>query len=178
MPTTTLFMNTVVGAIAAAGVAITSLVGVSSGPAYDSDELTRLSRTEASVHADQVFLRADRDGDSALNVDEFAALNIVTAELANLNGFISVEKPGAIETIALPNRTASALSASEHARIDAVSRHTFYAFAGEDGKMQQGEYKDLQEAIFLSSDLNANGALTRAELALFAQRQAFLRPEA
>ncbi|WP_411820215.1 hypothetical protein ABFZ85_01890 [Hyphococcus formosus] len=177
MPTS-IFMNSVVATLAAAGVAVTSLVGINPGPAYDNDELTKLSKTEASIHADQVFFRADQDGDNALSVDEFAALNIVTAELANLNGFVVVEKTNSYETISLPDRTSAALSPAEHARIDAVSRHTFYAFAGEDGKMQQGEYKGLQEAIFLSSDLNANGALTRAELALFAQRQAFLRPEA
>ena len=83
-----------------------------------------------------------------------------------------------MQTVALPVSAPGALGDAEQTRIDAVARHTFYAFAGSDGKMQQGEYLGLQNAIFASSDLNANGDLTNAELSIFAQRQAFLRPEA
>ncbi len=178
MPTT-LFMSTITGAAAAAGLTLASIAGVtSSTDAYGDGALTRLSTDDAQLNAERVFARSDRNGDAALDVDEFAALTIVTAELANLNGFIAVERAAAVETIALPVKAQAALSASEHARIDAVARHTFYAFAGDDGKMQQGEFIGLQNAIFASSDLNANGALTRAELSIFARRQAYLRPEA
>lgn len=170
--------NMFTAAAATALVAAASLIGVKAGPAYDDGVLKALSQAEAATFAEAVFHRADRDYDGALNVDEFAALTVVTAELAHLNGFIAVEKDGAIETIALPAAASGALGDSEQTRIDAVARHSFYAFAGSDGKMQQGEYLGLQDAIFASSDLNANGALTRTELSLFAQRQAFLRPEA
>lgn len=177
MPTT-MFISTITGAVAAAGVAIASLVGANTPAAYDDGELKRLSAAEASTYAERVFARSDRNGDGVLDVNEFAALTVVTAELANLNGFVAVEKEEKVETIALPVNAPSALSASEHARIDAVARHTFYAFAGGDGKMQQGEFTGLQDAIFASSDLNANGSLTRTELSIFARRQAYLRPEA
>lgn len=173
----TVFMNAVTAAFAAAAVAAASFAGVKPGAAYDDGALTRLTEVEAAAYAHTVFQRADRDGDGALNVDEFAALTIVTAELAHLNGFIAVERAGSVQTIALPAGAPGALGDAEQTRIDAVARHTFYAFAGNDGKMQQGEYLSLQAAIFASSDLNANGDLTNAELSIFAQRQAFLRPE-
>lgn len=177
MPTTML-TTAFTGMVTAAGVAFASYVGLNTPAAYDDCELKRLSAAEASTYAEQVFARSDRNGDGALDVNEFAALTIVTAELANLNGFVSVEKGENVETIALPINAPAALSASEHARIDAVARRTFYAFAGDDGKMQQGEFIGLQEAIFASSDLNANGDLTRSELSIYAHRQAYLRPEA
>ncbi len=178
MPTT-MFISTIAGAAAAAGLTVASFVGLSApNNAYDGGELKRLSAPEASTYAARVFARSDRNGDAVLDVNEFAALTIVTAELANLNGFVSVEKEAGVETISLPVNAPAALSQSEHARIDAVARHTFYAFAGQDGKMQQGEFVGLQDAIFMSSDLNANGALTRSELSIFARRQAYLRPEA
>lgn len=176
MPTT-IAVNAIAAIAAAAGVALTSYIGADNS-AYDGGAVQRLSQGEAAAHANQIFQRADRSGDGALDVDEFAALSVVTAELAHLNGFVALEKSGAVQTISVPVNAPGALPGNEHARIDAVARHTFYAFAGEDGKMQQGDYLDLQSAIFASSDLNANGALTRSELSLFAQRQAYLRPEA
>lgn len=175
---TTMFISTITGAVAAAGVAIASFVGTSAPAAYDDGELKRLSAAEASTHAERMFARSDRNGDGVLDVNEFAALTIVTAELAHLNGFVAVEKEATVETIGLPVNAPAALPAAEHARIDAVARHAFYAFAGNDGKMQQGEFIGLQDAIFASSDLNANGALTRTELSIYARRQAYLRPEA
>jgi len=174
----TIFMNTVTAAIASLAVAAATYAGYQPQPAYGEGALTKLSHADAAAHANYVFQRADRNGDALLSVDEFAALSIVTAELANLNGFVSVEKDGDAQTIALPVNAQLALGDAEQTRIDAVARHTFYAFAGDDGKMQQGEYVDLQTAIFASSDLNANGALTRAELSIYAQRQAFLSPNA
>ncbi len=177
MPTA-MFMSTFTGAIAAAGVAFASLTGIDAGGVYDDTAMTKLTSIEAGVNAEHVFARADRNHDTFLDVDEFAALTVITAELAYLNGFIAVEKGAEVGSIALPLNAPAVLSASEHTRIDAVARHTFYAFVGEDGKMQHGEYIALQRAVFSASDLNANGALTRAELSIFAQRQAFLRPEA
>ncbi|WP_375206153.1 hypothetical protein [Hyphococcus sp.] len=174
----TIFMNTVTAAFATVAVAAASFAGVKPGGAYDDGALTALSRSEAAAHAQATFQRADRNGDGVLDVNEFAALTVVTAELANLNGFVSVENNDSVRTIALPVSAPLALGDAEQTRIDAVARHTFYAFAGDDGKLQQGEYMGLQNAIFASSDLNANGALTRAELSLYAQRQAFIRPGA
>ncbi|MEO1136320.1 MAG: hypothetical protein AAFW68_06880 [Pseudomonadota bacterium] len=174
----TVFMNPITTAFAAIAVAAASFTGATPRPAYEDGALTHLSQSDATAYAATVFKRSDRDGDDALSVDEFAALTIVTAELAHFNGFVAVETEEKLGTIALPVNAPLALGDAEQTRIDAVARHTFYAFAGDDGKMQQAEFLDLQTAIFLSSDLNANGALTKSELAIFAQRQAFLRPKA
>ncbi|MEZ5893608.1 MAG: hypothetical protein R3C58_10785 [Parvularculaceae bacterium] len=172
-----IFMNGLAAAVATLGVAAASFVGMS-GDAYDGGALTRLTDAEAASHAQAVFLRSDRNGDGALDVNEYAALSVVTAELANLNGFLAIEQADKIAAIALPVAAPSALGDSEQTRIDAVARSTFYAFSGADGKMQQGEYLVLQRTIFTSSDLNANGYLTNGELSIYAQRQAYLRPEA
>ena len=178
MPTP-IFMNAFTAAVAAIGVAAASFVGMDHEPAaYDDVIVTRLSQDEAALNATFAFMRADRDGDETLSVDEYAALMVVTAELANLNGFVAVETRNSVATIALPVSAPGALGDEEQTRIDAVARHTFYAFAGNDGKMQQGEYLELQNSIFAASDLNANGSLTNAELSIFAQRQANLRPNA
>ena len=164
--------------IAAAGFAFASADGLApeGAPkgAYEDGALTQLSLEEAESNAAGVFARSDRDGDGALDVDEFAALSIVTAELARLNGFIAVEQEDALKTIALPIEAPASLSGSEHARIDAVARHGFYAFAGEDGRLQRDEYIRMQNAVFAASDLNANGALSARELAVYAQRQAYV----
>ncbi len=174
----TIFMNAATAAVATIAVAAASFTGFTPSAAYDDGALTSLSQSEASAYALAVFGRSDRNGDGVIDVDEFAAMTVVTAELANLNGFVAIEKAGAVQTIALPVSAPLALGDAEQTRIDAVARHTFYAFAGADGKMQQGEFIGLQNAIFAASDLNANGALTSTELSIFAQRQAFLRPNA
>lgn len=170
-------MNGLTAAIAALGVATASFVGAN-GDAYGDGRMSRLSDAEAAIHAQMMFARADRDGDGALSVNEYAALSVVTAELANLNGFLAIEQADKVAAIALPPRPQAALGDAEQTRIDAVARSTFYEFSGIDGKLQQGEYLEMQRAIFLSSDLNANGSLANSELSIYAQRQAYLRPDA
>lgn len=170
---TTMILNSLAAAGAAIGIAFTSLTGTDVD-AYDKRPLTRLSEIEAASHALHVFMRADRNLDQALDVDEFAALSIVTAELAHLNGFISIDNGGAVRTIALPVVAPAALSSAEHTRIDAVSRHTFYAFAGGDSRLDGTEFVRLQNELFKQADLNGNGALVKKELNIFAQRQAQL----
>lgn len=174
MPTT-IFANTMIAAIAAAGVALTSFVGVQpQGAAYGDGALLRLSQPDADANAEKGFIRADRNGDAMLSVDEFASQAIVKAELAQLNGFVAVETGGKVQTIFVPAAERTALSASEHVRIDAVARNAFYAFAGDDGWMSKDDYLRMQNVLFDESDLNSNGALTRRELVIYAQRQARL----
>lgn len=166
-------LSSLTAAIAAAGFAFAAADN-SAPEAYQDGPLTRLSQVEAADHAGRVFDRADRDGDAALNVDEFAALAIVTAELAHLNGFIAVEFEDEVKTIALPASQPSALPRSERARIDAVARHAFYGFAGDDGLLDRDEYIRMQSAVFEASDLNASGDLNKRELAVYARRQAYV----
>lgn len=170
---TPMILNSLAAAGAAIGIAFSSISGADTY-AYEGKAVTRLSESEAASHALHVFMRADRDMNQRLDVDEFAALSIVTAELAHLNGFIAIDNGGAVRTIAVPVVAPAALSAAEHTRIDAVARHTFYAFAGDDARLDGSEYVRLQSVIFGDADLNGNGALVNKELDIFAQRQAQL----
>ena len=170
---TTMILNSIAAIGAALGLAVSS-VSPDAGDAYGDKPLKRLSESEAASHALHVFMRADRNLDQALDVDEFAALSIVTAELAHLNGFIAIDNGGAVRTISLPVIAPAALSASDHTRIDAIARHTFYGFAGEDARLDGEEYVALQSAVFRQADLNGNGSLAKNELSVFAQRQAQL----
>lgn len=175
---TPLTLSSLTAAIAAAGFAMAATndpVPARSYAAspYEGASLTRLSQDEAATHASKVFARSDRNGDNALDADEFAALSIVTAELAQLNGFVTIEHDEGAKTIALAAAGKGALPASEHVRIDAVSRHVFYSFAGADGVLDAQDYARLQDAMFAASDLNASGDLSRRELSAYARRQAF-----
>lgn len=171
---TPMILNSLAAAGAAIGIAFSSLTGADSADAYGQQPLSGLSETEAASHALHVFMRADRNLDQKLDVDEFAAVSIVTAELAHLNGFIAIDNGGAVRTIALPVVAPAALSAADHTRIDAVARHTFYAFSGDDSRLDADEYVTLQAAVFDQADINGNGKLAKKELGIFAQRQAQL----
>lgn len=171
---TPLTLSSLTAAIAAAGFAMAAVNDDPADYPYGDAPLTSLSYDEAGVHAERVFERSDRDGDRTLNVDEFAALSIVTAELAHLNGFIAIEHEDGVKTIPLSAAGQGALSASEHVRVNAVARHVFYNFAGPDRALDAEEYARLQSAHFKASDLNANGDLNRKELSVYARRQAFV----
>ena len=136
---TPLTLSSLTAAIAAAGFAMAAVNDDADYP-YGDAPLTSLSYDEAGAHAERVFERSDRDGDGTLNVDEFAALSIVTAELAHLNGFIVIEHEDGVKTVPLSAAGEGALSASEHVRINAVARHVFYNFAGPDRALDAEEY--------------------------------------
>lgn len=175
MPTTTLAMNGLAGVLAAAGVALASFAGYAPQPGYDG-ALEQLTRTEAASYSSHRFDIADRDGDGALSVDEFAALSIVTAELAGLNGFVSVATGAGARTIPVAAPRGS-LSPAEHARIDSVARHTFYAFA-EDSRLDKSEFMRMQAMLFAAADRNRDGSLRKTELNAFADQMAQIQVSA
>lgn len=159
-------------------VTVTSFAGMDATDPYANREAAKLSKDDAAIHARLEFARADRDGDDALSVDEYAALTLITAELAHLNGFIAVERgdaAGEVMTISLPAASAAALSRGEQARIDAVARNRFYGAAGDDAALDEHEFVALQKSVFDSADSNRNGALHKNELQIFASRRANLR---
>jgi len=165
-------MKTLAAIVAVAGLGIASVESILAGSAYDGGQITALTESEITAHAERVFARADVDANAALDVDEFTALTVVTAELARLNGFIVVElgdQPGVIE---LPVVSPSALPRSEHIRVAAVAQRRFYVFAGADGKMSADEFAAAQGALFDAADRNGNGRLGRRELSAYAQRHA------
>ncbi|MEM8772761.1 MAG: hypothetical protein AAGD92_14035 [Pseudomonadota bacterium] len=170
----TLAMKSVAALAAAAGLAYTAAEDAPLGSPYDESALKVLTEAQIADHASLVFARADFDQDGKMNADEFAALSIVTAELALLNGFIVIENADDPGTVALGETTPQALSPAEHVRIEAVARNVFYHHAGEDGELSEDEFIASERAKFAAADLNNNGALRRGELRIFAQRQANL----
>lgn len=167
-------MKTAAAVIAAAGLAYTSADDAAPGAAYgDDNQLKSLTEDVLATHAQTIFQRADRDQNNILDNNEYAALSIVSAELARLNGFVVIESDTGPATVAISG-PAAALSQAEHARIDAVARSTFYLHAGNDGRMDKREYANAQRAMFDVADFNGNGVLKRGELSVFAQRQALI----
>ncbi|MHA7871912.1 MAG: hypothetical protein ACX939_06140 [Hyphococcus sp.] len=164
-----------IAAIAAvAGLAATSADDLEQSAGYPDSAVKSLTRADIGDHAALVFARADRNRDGALNVDEYAALSVVTAELAHLNGFIAIERKEDAPAIArLPSADQAALSSIQQTRIAAVARSRFYVFAGEDGAMNSDEFSRAQMSVFDEADFNRNGVLVRNELAAFAEKQVF-----
>lgn len=169
-----LLLKSAAAIVAVAGLAFASADDLTLGAAYSDDALSSLTQAELADHALRVFERADRNGDQTLDVDEYTALSVVTAELAQLNGFLVIETGAEPGLIALPVARPAALSRSEHIRINAVAQHAFYAYAGGDGRIDTDEFVSAQTALFNAADLNGNGTLKRRELGVFAQRQASL----
>jgi len=173
-----LLLKSVAAVAAVAGLAFTSADDRLPENAYGEDVLSSLTRMEVADHATRVFARADRNSDLMLDVSEYAAFSVVTAELAHLNGFVAIETGGTPGLLALPIANPAAISRSEHIRIAAVSRHAFYAYAGIDGRMDVEEFVGAQTTLFNAADLNGNGTLKRKELGLFGQRQASMTTSA
>lgn len=170
--------NTLIAAFAAPTIALIS-VGIAVGAGFDDRAaygaaVDMLTTDEAATNAQLTFARADVDKSGALDADEYAALAIVTAELARLNGFIALEVGDGREIISLPITAPIALTGAERARVDAVARAEFYAAAGDDGLMDMNEYSGEQKSWFAAADRNRNGALARSELTSFAARAAML----
>lgn len=158
--------------IAAAGLAFASADDLASSSPYDGEQLKLLDEAVLTDHASTVFQRADFDQNGTLNADEYATLAIISAELARLNGFVVIETSAGPSTVSLRSTAPASLSGAEHTRIDAVARSMFYNAAGDDGRMDEAEYIVAQRAVFDQADFNSNGALRKAELELFAERQA------
>ncbi len=168
----TFVIKSAAAVLAAAGLAYTSASDLPE--AYSGDALKALTEEALADHAATVFHRADRNQDGALDADEYAALAIVSAELARLNGFIVIESEAGPARVTLAGFAPASLSAAEHARVDAVARNVFYLHAGDDGRLNEDEFTNAQQGVFDAADFNRNGVLRRGELEVFAQRQAML----
>lgn len=158
-----------------ASLAYTAVDEEGRSPAY-GESLTALSQSVFEDHAGALFVRIDRNQDGALDIDEYAAHSIVRAELAMLNGFVSIGESAAPGVIDLGSPRARALTRYEHIEIDARARSAFYQHAGEDGQMTEDQFIASERLVFDAVDFNGNGVLKRAELAAFALRQTMLSP--
>jgi len=136
------------------------------------DQLPTLEKVEMQLHASTLFSRADVNGDSKLDSDEYAALSIVTAELSLLNGFVAFEFDHSAKIVTLPIAAPGALTVVERSRVDAISRNEFYAAAGQDGAMSADEFIALKATSFSKADRNRNGTLAKSELIAFAVSEA------
>jgi hypothetical protein len=170
--------STLIAALAAPTIALTGLgvgaTGGGAGAGAYGGAIATLTGDQSGAMARALFERADLDASGALDADEYAALAIVTAELARLNGFIALAADGAAEIVALPIKGRESLSRGERARIDAVARAEFYAAAGADGQMSKAEYAAERAAGFAAADRDGDGRLKARELTLFAAAQARL----
>ncbi|MEL6360738.1 MAG: hypothetical protein AAFR21_06600 [Pseudomonadota bacterium] len=158
-------------AIVAASAALAATNEPTTTPAY-ANALTKLDADDYVRHANEVFSLADQDGSGTLDQDEHQALAIVQAELARLNGFVSISIDGEAATVALPDEAARELSEAERARIGAVATRQFFQAAGSDGALDRSEFASFEMERFLSADANRNGVLKSKELTRFATQLA------
>ena len=144
--------------------------------AYSQETATTLTADAVTVHAANLFARADADKSGALSVDEYTAMSIVTAELARLNGFIVLETRDEPTLISLPGGARS-LTQAEQTLIAAKAASQFYAGAGADASLSTEEFTQLYLSDFADADLNGNQRLGRRELLVFANKTARLSSE-
>lgn len=157
----------------AAGASLVNSAAVGPAPAYGA-QANLIDAQEAGRHAAHLFNRADLNNDGALDEDEYSVLAIVTAELAQLNGFIAVDFAGGAKMVALPHAGRLALSAADKSRIADRALREFAAIAGDDLRLLSDEFVGAQLEQFLANDIDRNGMLTGGELATFAQSQSRL----
>jgi len=165
-------MKSIAAFAATAGLALTSVPGQFTDGYADEDKLAALTLKDVGENAKAVFARSDRDQNGYIDVDEYSALRVVTAELARLNGFVWIDGDDNSGRIAISYDGSASLAPYERVRITAVARSAFYEAAGEDGRISETEYVEASLTAFDMADRNRNGVLRRAELSAFASRKA------
>ncbi|MBI1364948.1 MAG: hypothetical protein GC153_03205 [Alphaproteobacteria bacterium] len=170
-------IRNLIAAFAAPAIALVA-IGISAALASNSaadrpSSLRSLSAADAAADAAATFERADLDKSDALDIEEYASLAVITAELARLNGYVRLAADDALP-IALPIRAPEALAGAERARVEAVARRDFYRIAGDDGRISKREFLAAAAERFAAADRNRNGVLAKRELAAFAARKASL----
>lgn len=161
-------------ALAGAALAAQSNDAPSNDVSVYETPLKRLQIETAADHATALFQRADLNDDGVLNELEYQALAVVTAELARLNGFVSVMVDGGVRTVALSREPLAPLSGADRTRIEAIAFRDFQLAAGADNAISEGEF--VQETLerFHNADRNRNGVLAKSEIKVFAANAARL----
>lgn len=157
----------------AAAVAISAglvhAASVEQPPAYAAPA-TQVEAATIAQTAKTIFVRADLDNDGALSEEEFVTLAIVTGELARLNGFVPVDYARGVRTAKLAY--ADAWSLETRARIMNAAERDYALFAGDDGRLDAGEFVSARLEALSAADRDRNGVLTGAELQRFAAIEA------
>lgn len=158
------------------GVALAASFALATAPVTDAvnaygPAIETVSEAVAGENAARLFLQADRNGDRAIDRDEFGALAVVSAELARLNGFVAIHLASASHRAELPVGSPKAMTSAERTRIWAVATNEFLAAAGGDGLLDESEFVGLQLSTFRQADRNGDGRLDGAEVKWFAAAQ-------
>lgn len=158
-------------AVSGIGAALASGFGLDNR-STDNTILDQLSRAEAAAHARALFDRADLDRNDVLDVDEYASLSVIEAELARLNGYVAFETPTGPRRVAVDVSAPASLGRGERTLIDAVARSEFYVASGGKEVLTKTQFMADRAAAFAKSDRNGDGELVKAELSTFAARGA------
>ncbi|MEM6415192.1 MAG: hypothetical protein AAF720_11130 [Pseudomonadota bacterium] len=162
-------------AIIAAGAALATV-----GEPLDSDSPVAVTQSfdaeQIRTHAEKVFRQADLNSDGDLNVDEFATLSVVIAELSRLNGYVSILNDG--EGAIAPIQKQPLLTKGDRIFIEALSAKERALAAGLDNRLDVNEFIDFELNRFLVADFNRNGILKNAEVIAYANQAARIqRPQ-
>ncbi|MEK7266426.1 MAG: hypothetical protein AAB227_10045 [Pseudomonadota bacterium] len=157
----------------AAGASLVSGASVAPQPAYGL-AAAKLEAAAAANNAAHIFDRADLDNNGILDRDEYEILAVVTAELAQLNGFIAIDAGRGLETVAIARAVDGSLDEASKARIEDRAGREFRLFAGDDERLASDEFVTAQLELFLATDADRNGVLAGAELKSYANSQSKL----
>ena len=126
-----------------------------SGTSITADDFHDYSATE--------FLQADRDDSGGLSADEFAAMELVKAELANLNGFVRL---GENEGLPIASDT-NGRAGVDRNEIIANARSNFESAALAGMEISMGQFQDLRDGQFRAADLSHDGKIEKDEILRF-----------
>lgn len=160
-------------AVIAAGAGLVTSASVSPAPAYGS-AVVKLEADAAARNAARLFDRADLNNDGDLDRDEYVILAVVTAELANLNGFASLDDGDGVQTVSLPSTRKSDLTAKAKSAIRSNADREFDFAAGDDERLARHEFVAVELERFIANDNDRNGVLVGAELTSYAAAQSRL----
>ena len=163
-------MGIVTTAPFAAATAAISVLFALTGNGESADGVILLD--DVRTNAQTRFSQADLDQNGSLDTDEFVALEIVTAELAHLNGFIRVETNTDTREITLPITAPTAIAPGARDLVEATAMNSFFEIAGDDGAITLAEFVDAAASDFAQADANNNGQLGARELYTFARMEA------
>lgn len=161
-------------AVFAGAVGIAGPMGGGIAAAFGASAET-VTSDDAARDAARLFNRADMDANGVVDVEEYAALEVVEAELARLNRAVVIDGVS-LRHIELPAEVADRLSAGERARVDAVARREFHVWSDTENGLAEEAFVALRLARFDAADGDQNGRLQGDEMRLYAQDIAQHRP--